>query len=265
MLDSRPCVCKPRVQGRLAAPCDPPDDEVPPGLPWRPLFATIAADRRARMPETAINAEALLPGGPYDLWRADEPARRVKDLAGAFAEQPRLPKMVRRREILDTIDRGVRDGLFVASLPRPDGSSRTWWPTPIDEAARGEPALEVVLPDAATLADLDPDVLSPGVLPGLWSGEAVTVAGVVDYFAGGRTVMAQREGYEEPVAVPACPAAAVAEAIGRRSLWLLNGPASFQGEPLPPALRRWRCGRPSTRTRSRRSTTCWRTSAPTCV
>ena len=202
-----------------------------------PLFATIAADRRARMPETAINAEALLPGGPYDLWRADEPARRVKDLAGAFAEQPRLPKMVRRREILDTIDRGVRDGLFVAALPRPDGSSRTWWRAPIDEAARGEPALEVVLPDAATLADLDPDVLSPGVLPGLWSGDTVTVAGVVEYFAGGRTVMAQREGYEESVAVPACPAAAVeaavAEAIGRGSLWLLNGPASFQGEPLP--------------------------------
>ena len=202
-----------------------------------PLFATIAADRRARMPETEINAEALLPGGPYDLWRADEPARRVKDLTGAFAEQPRLPKMVRRREILDTIDRGVRDGLFVAALPRPDGSSRTWWRTPIDEAARGEPALEVVLPDAATLADLDPDVLSPGVLPGLWSGDTVTVAGVVEYFAGGRTVMAQREGYEEPVAVPACPAAAVeaavAVAIGRGSLWLLNGPASFQGEPLP--------------------------------
>ena len=202
-----------------------------------PLLATIAADRRARMPETAINAEALLPGGPYDLWRADEPARRVKDLAGAFAEQPRLPKMVRRREILDTIDRGVRDGLLVASLSRPDGSSRTWWRTPIDEAARGEPALEVLLPDAATLADLDPGVLSPGLLPGLWSGDAVTVAGVVEYFADGRTVMAQREGYEEPVTVPACPAAAVeaavAEAVGRGSLWLLNGPASFQGEPLP--------------------------------
>ena len=202
-----------------------------------PLFLTIAADRRARMPETAINAEALLPGGPYDLWSPDEPARRVKDLAGAFAEQPRLPKMIRRQEIFDTIDRGVRDGLFVARLVRPDGSARTWWRAPIDEASRGEPALEVALPAAATLSDLDPDVLSPGVLPGLWSGDAVTVADAAGYFAGGRTVMTQREGYEEPVAIPACPAAAVeaaaAEAVRRGSLRLAHGPASFQGEPLP--------------------------------
>ena len=202
-----------------------------------PLFATIAADRRARMPQTAINAEALLPGGPYDLWRADEPARRVKDLAGAFAEQSRLPKMLRRQEILDTIDRGVRDGLFVAALARPDGSVRTWWRTPLDEAVRQEPALEVVLPAAATLSALDPAVVSPGVLPGLWSGGAVTVGGVVDYFAGGRTVTAARDGYEETVCVPACPAdaveAAIAEAVGRGGLWLLHGPASFQGEPLP--------------------------------
>ena len=34
-----------------------------------PLFATVKADRRARIQETAINAEALLPGGPYDLAR----------------------------------------------------------------------------------------------------------------------------------------------------------------------------------------------------
>ena len=84
-----------------------------------PLFATVKADRRARIQETAINAEALLPGGPYDLWREDEPSRRVKDLASAFAVHPRLPKMLRAQEILATIDRGVRDGLFVASLPRP--------------------------------------------------------------------------------------------------------------------------------------------------
>ena len=202
-----------------------------------PLFATVKADRRARIQETAINAEALLPGGPYDLWRDDEPSRRVKDLASAFAEHPRLPKMLRVQEILATIDRGVQDGLFVASLPRPDRTVRTWWRTPVDEAARSEPALELLLPGAATLSDLDPGVLAPGILPGLWKGESINVAGVIDYFAGGRTVMAPREGYEEPVDVPACvPSAveaAVAEAVRQGELWLLNGPASFQGEPLP--------------------------------
>jgi hypothetical protein len=65
----------------------------------------------------------------------------------------------------------------------------------------------------------------------------VTVADVISYFAGGRTVMVQRDGYEEPVVVPACPAAAVeaamSDAIRQRVLWLVNGPASFQGEPVP--------------------------------
>ena len=202
-----------------------------------PLFVTIKADRRSRIQETAINAEALLPGGPYDLWRDDEPSRRVKDLASAFAENPRLPKMLRAQEILATIDRGVRDGLFVASLTRPDRSVKTWWRTPIDEAALVEPALEVFLPGAATLSDIDPGVLSPGALPVLWTAESVTVADVVDYFTGGRTVMVPRGGYDEPVAIPACPRewveAAIEQAVERGGLWLLNGPASFQGEVLP--------------------------------
>ena len=202
-----------------------------------PLFASVKADRRARMQETAINAEALLPGGPYDLWRDDEQSRRVKDLVSAFAEQPRLPKMLRAQETLATIDRGVQDGLFVASLPRPDRSVKTWWRTPIDEAARTEPALELLLPATATLSNLDPKVLTPRSLPALWTGESVTAGNITEYFAGGRTVTVQREGYEEPVAVPACPVeaveATVATAVERGVLRLVNGPASFQGEPLP--------------------------------
>ena len=141
------------------------------------------------------------------------------------------------QEIFATIDRGVHDGLFVASLPRPDRSAKTWWRTPFDDAARSEPALELFLPASATLSDLDPGVLSPGVLPELWAGDSITVATVVDYFSGGRTVTVLREGYEEPIDIPACPAnaveAAVAAAVQQGSLWLLNGPASFQGEALP--------------------------------
>ena len=205
-----------------------------------PLFPTLKADRRARIQETAISAEAILPGGPYDLWRAGETSRRVKDLAVAFADNPRLPKMLRQREIIDTIDRGVRDGVFVASIVRPDNSVRTWWRTPIDAAARSESALELFLPESATLSDLDLNVLAPGVLPQLWPGESVSVADVVAYFTGGRSVTVQREGYEEPVAIPACPRgaveAAIADAVGQGILWLLNGPASIQGEAIPPGV-----------------------------
>ncbi|MGH7099535.1 MAG: hypothetical protein ACREE4_17995 [Stellaceae bacterium] len=70
------------------------------------------------------------------------------------------------------------------------------------------------LPEQAALSELHPSVLAPGALPSLWTGESVTVADVVTYFAGGRTVTVQREGYEEPVHIPACPQAAVEAAIG---------------------------------------------------
>jgi hypothetical protein len=202
-----------------------------------PLFTTVKADKRSRIQDSAISAEAMLPGGPYDLWREDEPSRRVKDLVSAFAESPRLPKMLRQKEILDTVDQGVQDGIFVALLTRPDKSIKTWWRTPIDETARKEPPLEVFLPDKATLSELHPSILAPGVLPGLWTGDSVTVADAVGYFAGGRTVTVQREGYEEQVVIPACPPAAVetaiSDAVCRGILWLLNGPASFQSEPVP--------------------------------
>jgi hypothetical protein len=35
---------------------------MPPGT--EPLFATVKADKRSRIQDTAISAEAMLPGGP---------------------------------------------------------------------------------------------------------------------------------------------------------------------------------------------------------
>jgi Protein of unknown function (DUF499) len=202
-----------------------------------PLFSTVKGDKRSRIQDTAISAEAMLPGGPYDLWREDEPSRRVKDLVSAFAENPKLPKMLRQKEILDTVDQGVRDGIFVASLTRPDKSVKTFWRASLDESSRAEPALEVFLPEKATLSELHPGSLSPGVLPGLWKGDTITVADAISFFATSHTVMVKRDGYDEPVVIPVCPAAAVEAAVGdavrQGLLWLLNGPASFQGEPVP--------------------------------
>jgi hypothetical protein len=202
-----------------------------------PLFATVKADKRSRIQDTAISAEAMLPGGPYDLWREDEPSRRVKNLVSAFAENPRLPKMPRQKEILDTVDQGVQAGIFVASLSRPDKSVKSWWRVAIDDTARKEPGLEVFLPEKASLSDLSSAVLAPGLLPGLWSGDTITVGDVISYFAGGRTIMVPKEGYEEPVIIPACLAAmveeAVTDAVRQGILWLINGPASFYQEPIP--------------------------------
>ncbi len=205
-----------------------------------PLFSTVKADKRTRIQDTPVSAEAMLPGGPYDLWREDEPSRRVKDLVTAFAENPRLPKMLRQKEILDTINQGVQDGLFVASLARPDKSLKTWWRVLIDEVARKDPGLELFLPEKAELSELQPNILIPNALPGLWTGESISVADVVAYFSGGQTVVVQREGYEDMVGIPACSQAvveaAITDAVQQGMLWLVNGPASFQGEPLPPGV-----------------------------
>ena len=55
-----------------------------------------------------------MPGGPYNLWAEGEISRRVKDLVSSFARFPKLPKMLRRREILNTIGQGVLSGILVA-------------------------------------------------------------------------------------------------------------------------------------------------------
>ena len=202
-----------------------------------PLFATIKADRRSRIQETAISAEAMLPGGPYDLWREDEQSRRVKDLVGAFAQFPKLPKMLRTREILDTVTDGVEAGIWVARVVRPDRMVRTFWRTAIDEPALDDPALELLLPEAATLSGIEADLIGQGTLPGLWESDVITVQDVYDYFAGGHTVALPREGYEETFVIPGCePAhvdAAVLQAVEQGLVWLTSGPASLLSEPVP--------------------------------
>ena len=139
-----------------------------------PLFTIIKADKRARIQETAISSEAMMPGGPYDLWGEGENARRVKDLVGAFARFPKLPKMLRRREILNTVAQGVLSGILVAQVERPDRTSKTFWRTEIDQHVLEDPGIEVLLPEAATLSDVGHTLLGHDALPGLWPGEEIS-------------------------------------------------------------------------------------------
>ncbi len=205
-----------------------------------PLFTVIKGDSRARIQETAISPDAMLAGGPYDLWRDNEDARWVKDLVGAFASRADLPKMLNRQAIVDTVVQGCRDGYFVARLRRPDGSVRTWWRQSIDVAALDEPLLEVVLPEKGELATVPWTVLLPGVIDGLWLEPAVKVAAVRRLFEGNATMTVSRGGFDEPVPIPRAAAEAVDGAIrtavqeGR--LWLTVGPASLLSEEVPPGL-----------------------------
>ena len=205
-----------------------------------PLFAAIKNDVRARIKETPVDAEALLPDGPYDLWREDDDARRVKDLAGAFARYPRLPKVLNQKILLDTVLQGVERGLFVARLARPDGSFRTWWREAVDTESCTDPALELILPEKAELSRLADDLLAPGALPQLWTADSdpkVTVRRVMDYFQGGRTVQVPMEGYEEVRTIPRCGEEVIREAVERAvmrgTVSVTNGPASVWRDPIP--------------------------------
>ena len=202
-----------------------------------PLFTIIKADKRARIQETAINSDAMLPGGPYDLWREGEHARRIKDLVGAFAQFPKLPKMLRSREILETVLQGVLDGIWVARVMRPDKTFKTFWRSVVDESVLRDPGLEVLLPESAGLSEIAPELLERGNLLGLWKESELSVQDVYDYFAGGHTVSVPREGYEETMVVPKCEQAsvetAVSQAVEQGTLWLTAGPASILGESMP--------------------------------
>ena len=205
-----------------------------------PLFTTLKNDKRSRIQETAISAEAMLPGGPYDLWREDEPSRRVRDLVGAFAQSAKLPKMLRSKGIMDTVVGGVEQGIWVAQVVRPDKTTKTFWRTAIDESALKEPGLEVLLPESATLSELSPNLLKYEELPALWSDREITVQNLYDYFAGGLVVNIPKNGYEEPLTIPKCESedldAAVSQAVEQGILWLTNGPASILNVAVPPGV-----------------------------
>lgn len=202
-----------------------------------PHFETIKNDKRSRVQDTAITADALLPGGPYSLWKDGETSRRVKDLAGAFAQLPHLPKMLKSQAIAETLVEGCVQGTFVLRLTRPDRSYRTWWRTRPDEVAMDDPAIELVLPEAAELDDIPGELLAPKVLPELWPADEITAQAVIDYFNGTKVVQVDKGGFAEPMPVPKASIevveAALGDAVATGKVWLVSGPASLLGEPIP--------------------------------
>lgn len=206
----------------------------------RPLFQAVKEDPRTRVQDAPISADAILPGGPYDLWREGEESRRVKDVVGAFARLPRLPKMLDRRAIRETILAGCRDGVFVARVTRADRSVRSFWRTAPDDATFGDPTMELVLPGRATLTELSSTLVLPSALPELWGGGLITVQDLRAQFAGDRTIAVDRAGFVEHLQIPRAPSAvvdaAIAAAVKEGRLWLTVGPASLLEEEVPAGL-----------------------------
>ncbi|RKT44228.1 DUF499 domain-containing protein [Thiocapsa rosea] len=202
-----------------------------------PLFPKMVADKRLRIESTAVNAEALLPGGPFDLWSAGDKARFVKDLVGAFAATARLPKMLNREAILETLLQGCEAGEFVLRITRADKSTRTFWKCRPDDNAIQDSSLEVVLSDAAVLSELDPQLLAPGNLPGLWGKEPVSLADLSAYFSGKYFVDVDKGGYTENLLIPAATLQAITDsvtsAVKAGRVWLVNGTVSVLAEDVP--------------------------------
>lgn len=205
-----------------------------------PHFDIIKGDKRSRLQDSAITAEALLPEGPYSLWRAGETSRRVKDLAGAFAQLPHLPKMLKSSAILDTLAGGCEKGTFVLRLMRPDRSIRTWWMIRPDEGSMSDPAMELVLNEAAELSEIPGGLLNPNRLPKLWEQPEISVSHVHNYFGGGYVVQVDFGSHTEPLTVPKAESSlidnAINSAIESGQVWLRSGPASILSEPVPPGL-----------------------------
>lgn len=204
-----------------------------------PLFETIKKDKRSRIQESAVSPEALLPSGPYNLWREGETSRRASDLMRAFAQFPHLPKMLRRKDIVNTLALGAVQGYFVLRVTRPDKSVRTIWRSQPSEVDLQERDLEVVLPEVAELSHLDSSLLAPSAIPGLWptDGSSITVGEVIQFFDGKHAGKIQREGYEETFVVPKAARGvveqAVHEAIKTGVLWFISGSVSLFREEIP--------------------------------
>jgi hypothetical protein len=106
-----------------------------------------------------------------------------------------------------------------------------------DENALADPAMELVLPEAAELDEIPVGLLAPQRLWGLWQTDEISVRAVEDYFNGSMVVHVDRGGYKEPMQIPKTSHAAlekaVTTAVESGILWLFYGPASIWGEPIP--------------------------------
>jgi hypothetical protein len=200
------------------------------------LFLIIKADKRVRLLDSEINPEAILPGGPYGLWREGENERWATDLYAAFTQDPKLPKLLRPKQIVQqTLRHGCNAGTIVLRVTRSDRSERTLWRQNADAVVLDDQRFQAILPSAATLTEIDAVLLTPGKLPQLWQGETLSVAAAIAYFAGPHEIPNEGlGGYVESIAIPNAPREVVLKAledvVKSGQLWLISGLVGFCGD-----------------------------------
>lgn len=194
------------------------------GAPFERIKTMLVEDER--LLATTLDPDLILPGSYLQLWAEGQASRRVTDLMAAFGQFPRLPRLLRPEALYDTLARGVREGVLVLRLPRADGSARTWWQVPPDDETLRRPELEVQPARSAVLHHIEPELLAPERLSGLWPSPtaAIGIAEMRAFFDGTR---APRLGSPDVLDK------AVRAGVERGTIMALVGDAAFYGEALP--------------------------------
>lgn len=141
-----------------------------------------------RLAPERIDPELLLPGSYFNLWRAGQTSLPVPELANDFGQFTRLPRLMRRAVLDESLRQGAQIGVFVLRLVRDDGSARTIWRQAPSEEDLHRPQLELVPIAHAALTNLEVSLLAPGILSGLWPTppSSLTLAQISAYFDGQR-------------------------------------------------------------------------------
>lgn len=203
------------------------------------LIAALLMEKDLRLLTEKMDAAVMMPGGPYAIWPPSDPFIRVQDLYQAFGQQAKLPKLLNRQVVLNTIEEAVRRGILALRCVRSDGSEQWFWRCPIDMADWDQIA-EAWLPQKAKLSSLAPGAVAPDMLAGLWPADdrGVSLSELYTWFDG-------NHGFEEQT-MPGYPPEmrpipevdfinvqkAVSAAIAGGALWLIYGNDSvFREKP----------------------------------
>jgi hypothetical protein len=203
------------------------------------LFATLLQESSLRLFREKIDAQAIMPGGLYPVWPPSDSHMRVSDLYQQFGRDPRLPKLLSQRTVLNTIEDAVRRGVLAVRCTRSDGSEQWFWRSGID-IADWEKSAEAWLPAQATLNALSSAAVLPDALAGLWpkGDQGVKLADLYSWFDGNHAYEEETQpGY--PAESRPIPQAdynivkkAVSKAVQEGGLWLVYGNDSvFQDAP----------------------------------
>lgn len=205
------------------------------------LFATLLQETPLRLFRQKIDAEAIMPNGIYPVWPATDAYIRVADLYQQFGRDPRLPKLLSVKTVLNTIEDAVRRGVLAVRCIRSDQSEAWFWRSGIDVADWGKSA-EAWLPNQATLNALSAAAVLPDALSGLWPKEdsGVKLSDLFKWFDGTNSFEEETQpGY--PPEMRPIPKVdylvvqkAVSKAIQDGALWLVFGNDSVYKEvPVP--------------------------------